>query len=111
MIASGAAMITRFTVWPWIALVFAISSILANKSLGTNKKTGETGGLISGEPPSRRVPDPCETGPLTGRSPPRCDRLHRAHVCLDRILLHLCVFHSTGRSRFRLDADADADDD
>ncbi|KAG0665153.1 hypothetical protein C6P46_000250 [Rhodotorula mucilaginosa] len=48
MLASGAAMITRFTIWPWIALVFAISSVLANKSLGTNKKTGETGGLISG---------------------------------------------------------------
>ncbi|POY75631.1 hypothetical protein BMF94_1253 [Rhodotorula taiwanensis] len=48
MVASGAAMITRFTIWPWIALVFAISSLLSQKSLGTHKRTGESGGLLSG---------------------------------------------------------------
>ncbi|GAA5857731.1 hypothetical protein JCM8547_005963 [Rhodosporidiobolus lusitaniae] len=48
MACSGAAMLTRFAGWPWLALIFAISSILGEKKLGTNKKTGEQGGMLSG---------------------------------------------------------------
>ncbi|KAL7339724.1 hypothetical protein BJY59DRAFT_697891 [Rhodotorula toruloides] len=49
MACSGLAMITRFPIWPWIGLLLAISGITGAKSLGTNKKTGESGGMLSGE--------------------------------------------------------------
>ncbi|BGP55999.1 hypothetical protein JCM8202_005141 [Rhodotorula sphaerocarpa] len=48
MFASGAAMITRFPIWVWIAVVFALSSILSQKSLAPNKKATESGSMLSG---------------------------------------------------------------
>ncbi|GAA5897858.1 uncharacterized protein JCM6883_000843 [Sporobolomyces salmoneus] len=34
---SALAMITRFAIWPWFALLFSISSILGEKTLGPSK--------------------------------------------------------------------------
>ncbi|BGP16778.1 hypothetical protein JCM10213_002171 [Rhodosporidiobolus nylandii] len=48
MACSGLAMLTRFAIWPWLGLVFAVSSVLGTKNLGTNSKTGEQGGMLSG---------------------------------------------------------------
>ncbi|GAA6018520.1 hypothetical protein JCM10207_007204 [Rhodosporidiobolus poonsookiae] len=45
---SGLAMLTRFAIWPWLGFLFALSSIFGQKSLGTNQKTGEQGGMLSG---------------------------------------------------------------
>ncbi|GAA5973851.1 hypothetical protein JCM11641_003192 [Rhodosporidiobolus odoratus] len=48
MACSGLAMLTRFAIWPWLGALFAISSLLGTKGLGTNSKTGEQGGMLSG---------------------------------------------------------------
>ncbi|GAA5837861.1 hypothetical protein JCM11251_004680 [Rhodosporidiobolus azoricus] len=48
MVCSGAAMLTRFAIWPWFGIIFAVSALLGEKSLGTNKRTGEQGSMLSG---------------------------------------------------------------
>ncbi|GAA6032383.1 hypothetical protein JCM8097_008147 [Rhodosporidiobolus ruineniae] len=47
MACSGLAMLTRFPIWPWFGVIFALSSVLGTKTLGPSK-SGETGGMLSG---------------------------------------------------------------
>ncbi|GAA5893376.1 hypothetical protein JCM6882_008017 [Rhodosporidiobolus microsporus] len=48
MVCSGAAMLTRFAIWPWFGIIFAVSALLGEKSLGANKRTGDQGSMLSG---------------------------------------------------------------
>ncbi|GJN91003.1 hypothetical protein Rhopal_004017-T1 [Rhodotorula paludigena] len=48
MLCSGLAMLTRFAIWPWFGLIFAVSSILGTKNLGSNKQGDQGGSMLSG---------------------------------------------------------------